>query len=220
MKNASRRPSAPVAIRKSSFDLVGAYGTVADGIARLFFPHAEVVLHDLSTGKIAHIANAMSKRAVGEESLLDGELDEICAVPVYGPYEKASLAGGQLKSITVVLPGNGDPAGLLCINLDVSVFETASRALSELLKVGPSFAAEPLVARDWREIVNFEIRDFLLSKSKTLGALTKAERIELVARFADLDLFKVRGAADRIASQLQISRASLYRCLVEAKRVG
>lgn len=226
MKNSSRKPRADHSNKVSRLvprgnahsSLVGIYAPIADGIAKLFFPHAEVVLHDLSTLTIAHIANALSKRAVGDASLLDGELEEICAQSVYGPYEKASVTGGQLKSITIVLRKDRQAVGLLCINLDLTIFETAGRAIAELLKVGPSFAAEPLLARDWREVVNFEIREFLISKSKTLNALTKDERIELVGRFEALDLFNVRGAADRIASQLQMSRASLYRLLVEAKR--
>ncbi len=41
------------------------YAAMADGIATLLFPHAEVVVHDLSTQTVVHIANNLSKRKLG-----------------------------------------------------------------------------------------------------------------------------------------------------------
>ncbi|WP_208528406.1 PAS domain-containing protein, partial [Pseudomonas aeruginosa] len=38
------------------------YRAIADGIATLFFPHAEVVLHDLRSQRVDYIANNLSKR--------------------------------------------------------------------------------------------------------------------------------------------------------------
>lgn len=49
------------------------FRAIADAIATLFFPHAEVVLHDLRTQKIDHIANNLSKRAVGDDAARVGE---------------------------------------------------------------------------------------------------------------------------------------------------
>jgi predicted transcriptional regulator YheO len=49
------------------------YTAIAQAISLLLYPHAEVVLHDLKTGRIAAIYNPFSKRKVGEESLLEEE---------------------------------------------------------------------------------------------------------------------------------------------------
>lgn len=201
-------------------NLAATYGPIADALAKLFYPQVEVVVHDLTTMTIAYIANAFSKRSVGDESLLDGDVEEICAAPVYGPYEKAHVNGNQLKSISVVLEGAAGRRGLLCINVDLTVFRDAREALSEMLRIEAKSDqdAKPLIARDWRETANFEIREYLQGKSKTLAALTKSERVELVARFDALGLFNVRGAADRLAGQLEMSRASFYRCLTDARK--
>ena len=48
---------------------------VCEAIARLLSPHAEVVLHDPATDSVLAIWNPLSKRTVGDPSLL-GELDE------------------------------------------------------------------------------------------------------------------------------------------------
>ncbi|HBS6487933.1 TPA: PAS domain-containing protein, partial [Klebsiella pneumoniae] len=39
--------------------------SVADGIAALFFPSVEVVIHDVEAGTVAYIANNLSKRKPG-----------------------------------------------------------------------------------------------------------------------------------------------------------
>ncbi|MSR03767.1 MAG: hypothetical protein EXR94_13685, partial [Gemmatimonadetes bacterium] len=39
---------------------------LADGIAVLLFPFAEVVIHDLETQTIVHIVNSLSRREVGD----------------------------------------------------------------------------------------------------------------------------------------------------------
>jgi D-arginine utilization repressor len=218
-RSARKRASNP-ALSGVGNNLAATYGPIADALAKLFYPQVEVVVHDLTTMTIAYIANAFSKRSVGDESLLDGDVEEICAAPVYGPYEKAHVNGNQLKSISVVLEGSAGRTGLLCINVDLTVFRSAKEALTEMLRIEAQSDqdAKALIARDWRETANFEIREYLQGKSKTLAALTKSERVELVARFDALGLFNIRGAADRLAGQLEMSRASFYRCLTDARK--
>ena len=53
----------------SSHDsLLARYAPIADGIAALLFPYAEVVIHYLRERTIAYIANSLSKREPGDES--------------------------------------------------------------------------------------------------------------------------------------------------------
>ncbi|WP_246749878.1 PAS domain-containing protein [Mesorhizobium caraganae] len=46
------------------------YFLICDAIALLFQPYSEVVLHNLSTETVAHIAGTFSNREVGKPSLL------------------------------------------------------------------------------------------------------------------------------------------------------
>ncbi|GEM_PF-6692801 len=47
------------------------YKTIADSVATLLFPRAEVVLYDLAKQKTVHIANNISKRKIGDDWALE-----------------------------------------------------------------------------------------------------------------------------------------------------
>ena len=68
--------------------LLRQHAATAAAISTLFYPHAEVVLHDLETGLIAGIWNAFSGRKAGMGSLVENALDAVDGAGVYGPYEK------------------------------------------------------------------------------------------------------------------------------------
>src|SRR3990167_1194238 len=66
------------------------YRTIADAIATLFFPHAEVVLHDLRTQKVDYIANNISKRVIGDDAALDDmRSGEVAERPI-GPTKSST----------------------------------------------------------------------------------------------------------------------------------
>src|SRR5580658_3256804 len=98
--------------------LIARYGPVADGLAALFHPHVEVVLHDLATRTVAYIANNLSRRSPGDESGLD-EIGFEAAEAVIGPYEKVGWDGGRLRSVSIVArDDSGVAIGVVCVNMD------------------------------------------------------------------------------------------------------
>lgn len=110
------------------------FRAIADAIATLFFPHAEVVLHDLRTQKIDHIANNLSKRAVGDDAALEDLLENTPDERNIGPYEKLNWDGQKIRSVSTVLrDAEGTPIAVLCLNLNISLFETAKQALDLFL---------------------------------------------------------------------------------------
>jgi predicted transcriptional regulator YheO len=197
------------------------YIAIADAIALLFKPQVEVVLHDLAEDRIVHIAGAFSRRRAGDASLND--IEDIRALPgaIVGPYAKSNFDGRELKSISVVLRDARDkPAGLLCINLDVSALEAARAALDRLMLVAAAPRERPaaLFAADWREKINDEIAAFLSARSASLAALSQDDVVALVGGLDSQGLFAVRNAADHIAAALGISRATLYKRLATARQ--
>jgi predicted transcriptional regulator YheO len=105
---------------------------VCEAIARLLSPHAEVVLHDPATDSVTAIWNPLSRRTVGDPSLL-GELDELSPVgpDVYGPYPKSLPDGRRLSSVSAVIRDDeGRPDAVLCVNVDRSAFDAAARILA------------------------------------------------------------------------------------------
>jgi predicted transcriptional regulator YheO len=192
-----------------------AFVPVAESIALLLRPHAEVVIHDLTTGTVLHIANAFSKRRAGDSSLTELEDVQSLDVAVIGPYRKTNWDGRSLKSITSVLrDGHGDPAGLLCINLDVSLLETIGSAARQFLRFAEQ-APRPaaLFQGDWQEEINSTVGQFLTERGVALALLTQTDRQALLARLDERGLFAVRNAAPYIARILNSSRSSLYKTL-------
>jgi predicted transcriptional regulator YheO len=187
------------------------YETVVEAIAALLGPEAEVVVHDLATDRIAQIVNPLSRRRVGDPSLLDLEAGDLApGRAVLGPYEKAGPSGDRIRSVSAVLPGeDGRPAGLLCVNLGLGRFDAAARLLAGLF---PPVAPRPeaLFRRDWREAVNLILRDRLAAAGLSADRLDRAGRVALVAAIDAEGLLEMRHAAAYVASQLGISRATLY----------
>ena len=106
------------------------FRAIADAIATLFFPHAEVVLHDLRTQTVDYIANNLSKRSLGDDSSLEDMLDGDVSEVNIGPYEKLNWDGQKIRSLSTVLHDHkGRRLAVLCINLNISMFETAKAAL-------------------------------------------------------------------------------------------
>jgi predicted transcriptional regulator YheO len=198
--------------------LLRQHSATAAAISTLFYPHAEIVLHDLETGLIAGIWNAFSGRKAGVESLVEEALEGAGEAGVYGPYEKTGEDGRRLKSVTAVLKDDhGQAIGLLCINMDVSHFDAASKLLAAFSGV---VAPRPpsLFAGDWREEINTALHDWLRSRGLALTALKKGDRVALVGALDSRGLFQTRNAVDHLASLIGTSRASIYNYLADARR--
>ncbi|MET0936795.1 MAG: PAS domain-containing protein [Luteibacter sp.] len=203
-------------------DFLAPFVSVADAIALVLRPHAEVVIHDLGTGTIRHIANRLSPRNPGDDSLADiGDIESLDDA-VIGPYAKTNWDGRRLKSVTAVLrDGRHRTAGLLCINIDVGMFESLHALTRDFLRFGDSEARPSALFRnDWREETNDLVGQFLTDRGTTLAVMGIEEREALVRLLEERGLFDVRNAASYIAPLLGLSRATLYKTLKAVRRVG
>lgn len=193
---------------------------IAEAVATLLKPHAEVVIHDLRTQTIAYIANNLSRREVGGSSL--AELKDIGSLgtDVIGPYPKTNFDGRQLKSVTAVLRDTAsEPFGLLCINFDIAPIEAARDALS-LLAAFQGAGAQPsaLFRDDWQETVNAAIADFLGERGLAASALAKKDHAAVVEMLEQEGYFSIRNLVPYLARLLGISRATVYKHLREARQ--
>lgn len=188
---------------------------VAQGISLLFYPHVEVVIHDLKTGQIAAIFNNVSKRKVGVESLIE-DIDDLSKVPdIFPIYCKTNWDGRTIKSISITIRNaRGIPTHLLCINLDVSKWEEMHRFILEMLQ--PSNQEEKpelLFKNDWREKINIYVTDYLKKEGLALKSLTKEKKRDLIRALHQEGAFQAKNAAAYIADVLGISRATIYNYL-------
>ena len=100
------------------------YKPIAEAIGLLLSPYAEVVIHDFKTRCVGFIFNNLSKRKIGDESLLDEMENLSTSQDVFSPYFKINWDGRKMKAVSVVLKNRAEkPIGLLCINLDISKWE-------------------------------------------------------------------------------------------------
>ena len=193
------------------------YYPLCDAISLLLQPQAEVVLHDLATETVAHIANPFSHREVGEPSLLH-EIDFRPDVALIGPYEKVNFDGRRLKSVSAVLREDWRAVGVICINLDVTHLHSAIELLTALTRVPPG-AGQPAVLfqEDWHERINQYVHAWTARNGVVIADLSRAQKLQLVGELAANGAFGGKHAAAYVSRVLQMSRASVYNYLRAAK---
>lgn len=188
------------------------YEPIAEALCSLLHPHAEVVIHDLKTNKIAAIFNPLSKRQKGDESLIEDIGDYSILPDVFPVYAKRNWDGRTLKSVSATLRDKkGSAIGLLCINLDISMWEDFSHHLQGWL----SRTSQPdvLFKDDWREKINVFVSNYLQEQRTSLKCLSKNGKIDLVKELHREGAFSAKHAAAYIAEVLQLSRATIYNYL-------
>lgn len=195
------------------------FRAIADAIATLFFPHAEVVLHDLRTQKIDHIANNLSKRAVGDDAALEDLLENTPDERNIGPYEKLNWDGQRIRSLSTVLRDSaGKPLAVLCINLNISLFENARAALDLFLSPSRLIPQPDALFRDdWQERINTFLNGWLREHQLSLSVLNRDHKRELVLALHAEGAFKGKSAANYVANVLGMGRATVYKHLKELK---
>lgn len=198
--------------------MLSRYQPIADAIATLFYPYAEVAIHDVTSQSLIYIANNYSQRELGEDSnLSDLQFDQHSQV--IGPYQKRNWDGRQLRSISTVLRDDqGQPIGLLCINLDITVFESAKAALDMFLS-GHQLQPQPdvLFQDDWQERINTYIHNWLQQQQLTLATLNSVSRRMLIEALYQQGAFNGKNAAGYVAKILGIGRATVYNQLKNIK---
>ena len=193
------------------------YHAIADAIATLFFPHAEVVLHDLRTQKVDYIANNLSKRVIGDESSLEDMLSDEVSERNIGPYEKLNWDGQKIRSLSTVLrDSEGHPLAVLCINLNISLFENAKAALDLFLSPSKLIPQpDSLFRDDWQERINTFLHAWLRERQLSLNLLTRDHKRELVLALHAEGAFKGKSASNYVANVLNMGRATVYKhCLL------
>lgn len=199
--------------------LLQRYASVADGIALLFSDYVEVIIHDLHSQSVVHIANNISKRKIGDPSSLD-DVNFEQTETVIGPYEKLNWDGKTICSTSIVLRNDDDiPIGMLCINMSTGPIQAAQDALALLLPIKKLIPQpEKLFHDDWQDKVNSFTHSWLTSKKLTIASLSRQEKRELVEALYDKGAFNGKSSADYIASVLSMGRATVFNYLREIKQ--
>lgn len=178
---------------------------LAEGIALLLHPYAEVAVHDVRRDRIVAIWNAFSKRKVGDPSLLRSLPPRQRDSTHYGPYEKTNWNGKRLKCVSISLLDDQDSPMLMCINFDVSAFDPVLQ-LASIPEQQPSV----LFARNWRERINQLAHEWVRSHGLNMETLDQEQRLALVRHLEEQGAFEARKSIEQMAAILGVSRATAY----------
>lgn len=191
---------------------------VADGIAAVFAPYAEIVVHDLATECIAHIANPISRRAPGDPSQLE-DIEFDVSQDLVGPYEKTNWDGRRLKCISIVLTDQQKAIGLFCINVDISQFEQMRIVLDGFLGAKPrTDDVKALFVHDWHERINEFVARWCNENDVRVADIDRPARRQLILALKESGALEQRRAPAYIARILSVSRATIYNELAAIKQ--
>ena len=195
-------------------DPLSPFFSIGEAVATLLHPYAEVVLHDLRTGRIVRIWNSFTERQAGDLSHLKGAQDVFPeSQGVLGPYEKALTSQGRTKSITAGLRDDEERLiGFLCINLDVTVLDIASTALAAFASSDIK-RPEPIYRNDVQQHISYLARDFSIKLNKPMDKLSQDEKIQFLALVDRDGLFQARNSVISVAKAMKVSRATVYNLL-------
>jgi predicted transcriptional regulator YheO len=198
---------------------------VVRGMAEMFGPDCEVVLHDVS--RLPHSIVAIENGSVTGRTIGDAPTDRMLRslrladeardVHVY----VSSRDGRLLKSLAVTLRDeDGRPFGLLGVNFDISEIVRAQHALGSVTAVGShgAEAAGEIFAGDIRDVVAGMIGNIVTELGKTPAAMAREEKMEVVKRLEERGAFLVKRSAEQVAEALDLSRYTIFSYLKEIRR--
>lgn len=192
----------------------------ARGIAETFGSSCETLVHDMSlpTHPILSIYNGhVSGRAVGSTMDILGngaELDEEALKTDFVNLYATTPSGQQIKSSTFHLIGE-DYNLALGINFDYTSLVFANKILVDLMS-----ADADLKSALWsgNESSLGDIFDECLSAvGKPVSALTKPDRLKIIALLRQKNAFSFQKAVPYVARRLSVSRYTVYKYLSEVE---
>lgn len=203
------------------------YVAVANMIADTFGDHCEVILHDFSIPQNSVVYtrnNVVTNRQVGQsfteyfvkEVLLSRKFrDDVSA-----NYIMKGTQGQTIKSSTVLIRDDGGKViGSLCVNLDITYMKDLMDQFISMMGIEePTEETEEEVAvlPNIQEIVDDIIEHTI--GDQNMEELSRDQKIDLVRFMDDKGLFLIKGAADKVAERMNISKVTVYSYLDEIRK--
>lgn len=203
------------------------YVAVANMIADTFGDHCEVILHDFSIPQNSVVYtrnNVVTNRQVGQsfteyfvkEVLLSRKFrDDVSA-----NYIMKGAQGQTIKSSTVLIRDDGGKViGSLCVNLDITYMKDLMDQFISMMgieepteKTEEEVAVLPNIQEIVDDIIEHTIGD------QNMEELSRDQKIDLVRFMDDKGLFLIKGAADKVAERMNISKVTVYSYLDEIRK--
>lgn len=195
----------------------------ARGIAEMFGSSCETLVHDMGDPRhpiLAIYNGQISGRSVGSTMDILGtakELDETALVTDFVNLYATTPSGQQIKSSTFHLIGDGYNLAL-GINFDYTSLVYANRILVDLMSAEADLQSAMWQGGDGRLAEIFD--ECLAAVGKPVDALTKRDRMKIIALLDQKNAFSFRKSVPYVAKHLQVSRYTVYKYLGELAEGG
>lgn len=200
------------------------YISIANVIAQTFGKHCEVVIHDLTIPQnsvVYTVNNHVTGRKVGQsfehlikDVLLSKKFEHDCTAN----YVTITEDGRKIKSSTALIRNSENKViGALCINYDLEHLQNMKNFLDEFMAAEqeePKTIVEPF--ENIMEIVD-DLIDKIIGNTQ-IETLKRKDKIELISFMDKKGLFLIKGAVEKTAEKLQISKVTVYSYLDEIRK--
>lgn len=201
------------------------YFVIADTIAGTFGGQCEAVVHDLSQpeSSVVYVANGnVTGRQVGQsfdhlvkQVLLNKNFRDDRMIN----YMFETPEGKQIKSSSALIrDGEGEVIGMLCINYDITLCRKMQAQLDAFLCTTEN-DAEAEKEKDVDQNVMAVIDELILKIIGTVDVknISRKKSVEIIKFMDEKGIFLVKGAMDKVAALMGVSKVTIYSYLDEAK---
>lgn len=208
------------------------YVPIAQLIAKTFGKACEVVIHDLTVPRhsvVYTVNNHVTGRQVGQSFdhlVTQVLLSQDFADDYSANYYFHTADGRLIRSSTALLR---DPdkqvIGALCVNFDTTAVTQGIDWLMAMLPgystAGDRVKAAATDAADIEHIAG--IVESLIDRiigNKDLAELKREEKIDIIRFMEQKGVFLIKGAVDKVADKMGISKVTVYSYIDEVKKAG
>jgi predicted transcriptional regulator YheO len=192
------------------------YAPIADAIAQTFGKNCEVVLHDLTTPQssvIYTVNNHVTGRMVGQSFnhiITQVLLSKKFHNDVVANYKTQTEDQRSIKSTTVLLRDQkGEAIGALCINYDVQPLQQIQEFLSNFAYVEEETIKDEVeLVGNMQEIAHNLIQQII--GDSNVDKMDRAKKLEIVSFMDEKGVFLIKGAIEKVAESLQVSKVTIY----------
>lgn len=209
--------------------LIALFSGLVEPLSRSLPVSSEVVLHDLGKlpDSIVAVHGDVTGRRVGDpatdillEQASTGEFRDMVG------YRTKLMDGRSMRSTTMIVrTSDGAAVAALCINSDVSAWESLERiagamsgSLAQAQTEGgpdPEEGTGEVFARDVDELASHLIHQAIRAQGVPVDLMRKEHKLAVVAHLKARGMFLLRDAVEMIATSLGVTRFTIYNYLNE-----
>ena len=205
--------------------ILESYFKAADMIQQTFGSTCEVAVHDLTNPRnsVVYVANGtVTGRTVGQS--FDHLIKQVLLNKKFSNDMAANyvftIGDKRIKSSSVLIRDENESViGMLCVNIDLTPYEKQYGFLGEFLQdTDKPTVPEQQSAEEVKEITSIvdDLIDHIIGDND-ISALKKQDNLEIIDFMDRKGIFLVKGAVDKIADRLNVSRVTIYNYLDEVR---